>query len=612
MYETEANHKTESADQIPPEILRQFDHTTGAVSERTVLPWSEHCTECVWPTCYSTCELYSPRKDGRCRRFAEGMVRIDYPSALSGYLIKIRFKRWAKLWTPGTIQLHTMQEALKREDRDRRIGTMLYQLPVPAALRNVVSGKRYSFKKRVAYRGKLVSAKLPTCFMVECYNPDSKVVRLTLTMRSVNENIRVPFQQLIELSQGFHRVRVPFWQITQFLDLGTAFNVELTPNEDESETILYFGTMEFVREPSLPAAAKSDRPQKDEKKKIKCIVWDLDNTLWDGILVEDGIEKLRLKPEMSKILEALDQRGILHSVASKNNRDEAMAALKKFGIDKYFLCPQISWRPKSRSIPEIAKQLNIGIETLMFVDDSEFELQEVSAAHPKVHSLNATNYLEIPGMGVCQVPVTAESRDRRKMYQVESQRQDVAESFGQDYMAFLSYCDIRLNLHPLLLENLERVHELTQRTNQMNFSGSRYERNTLKRVLRSAHLDTYVLEVEDRFGSYGIVGFSIVDRRVPMMTDLMFSCRVQAKRVEHAFLGYILRKYISETNRDFYASYRKTARNAPSGHVFTDMGMTEVQVTDGISRLVFPRDQKVPDDGVIRITACGLVATNNS
>lgn len=611
MYETEVNQKTQSAEQIPSEVLWQFHHSDGAIIERTILPWSEHCTECVWPTCYSTCELYSPREDGRCRRFADGMVRIDYPSALTGYLLKIRFKRWAKLWSPGSIQLHTTQEALKREQRDRWIGTKLYQLPVPETLRNLAIAKRYSFKKQVAYRGKPVANSLPTCFMVESYNPNSTVVRLTLTMRSVDAKIKVPFQELLEFSPGFTRVRVPFGQIAQFLDFGIAFNIELTPNEDENETVLYFGTMDFVRELSLPAVAKSDQLQAD-KKKVKCIVWDLDNTVWDGILVEDGLEKLKLKREMTNILEALDQRGILHSVASKNNRDEAMAALKRFGIDQYFLCPQISWSLKSRAIQQIAKQLNISIDSLMFVDDSEFELQEVLAVHPEVRTLNATKYLEIPGMEACQVPVTAESRERRRMYQVESQRQDVAESFGQDYLAFLRYCDIRLILYPLMSESLERVHELTQRTNQMNFSGKRYERNVLKQLLSNPHLDTYVLDVEDRFGSYGIVGFSIVDRRVPLMTDLMFSCRVQAKRVEHAFLAYILQKYISKTDKDFYANYRKTSRNAPSGRVFADMGMTEVEVRDGVSLLVFARDKAVPDDAVIRITAHGLVAAENS
>src|SRR6202035_3732967 len=100
-----------------------------SILERTVLPWSEHCTECVWPTCYSTCDLYSPREDGRCRRFVDGMVRIECPTAINQYLLKIRFKRWGKLWTPGNLRLQTGQKAAKIEKRDYRIGTTLYQLP---------------------------------------------------------------------------------------------------------------------------------------------------------------------------------------------------------------------------------------------------------------------------------------------------------------------------------------------------------------------------------------------------------------------------------------------------------------------------------------------------
>ena len=85
------------------------------------------------------------------------------------------------------------------------------------------------------------------------------------------------------------------------------------------------------------------------------------------------------------------------------------------------------------------------------------------------------------------------------------------------------------------------------------------------------------------------------------MTDLMFSCRIQSKRVEHAFLGFLLRKYIAASGLDFRANYRKTSRNLPSGQVFADFGMREVHVRDGVTALVFPKDRKVPDDGIVRI-----------
>jgi FkbH-like protein len=158
-----------------------------------------------------------------------------------------------------------------------------------------------------------------------------------------------------------------------------------------------------------------------------------------------------------------------------------------------------------------------------------------------------------------------------------------------------------MQIEPLSPANVERVHELTQRTNQMNFSGNRYERKLLEEIAADRSQDAYVIGCRDRFGSYGIVGFSIVDSSEPRLTDLMFSCRIQAKRVEHAFLSYLLRKYIKATGSDFWADYRKTPRNAPSGRVFEDIGMEEKAERDGVTALVFPHDRAIPDDGIVTI-----------
>jgi len=247
--------------------------------------------------------------------------------------------------------------------------------------------------------------------------------------------------------------------------------------------------------------------------------------------------------------------------------------------------------------------LGIGRDTLIFVDDSPFELEQVKAVCPEVRTLNALQYRSLVEMEECQTPITAESKLRRKMYQVEAERQSMVGEFGNDYMAFLRHCQIQLSIRQMTQENLDRVHELTQRTNQMNFSGKRYDRDLLKSILATPYLDTYVLSCEDRFGSYGIVGFSIIDSREPRMTDLMFSCRIQSKRIEHAFLSHVIRNCIRESGKDFFANYRKTSRNAPSGKVFVELGMEEVEVLDGVTSLVFRRNKEVPDDEVIKIVA---------
>jgi FkbH-like protein len=413
-------------------------------------------------------------------------------------------------------------------------------------------------------------------------------------MRTTDEHSRMPYQELIHLTPGFHRIRVPMEEITRFIDVGQPFEIDLIPNDEVGETTLYFGLMEFVTE-------VAESKKLESEKKIKCVVWDLDNTLWDGVLVEDAVERLRLKVDVADVIQELDRRGILHSIASKNNREDALQAVKRFQLDEYFLCPQISWQPKSQAIKAIAQQLNIGMDSILFIDDSEFELREVKAACPGVQVLAAERYRDLPEMNECKVPSTTESRERRKLYQVEANRQTVAQSFSNDYMAFLRHCQIRVTVRPMTEENLERVHELTQRTNQMNFSGNRYDRDVLRKLLSSPDLDTFVLSCEDRFGSYGVIGFSIVDRREPRMTDLMFSCRIQSKRVEHAFLACVIRRYIAEAGKDFYANYRKTPRNAPSGEVFHDLSMEEMETRDGVQSLRFRKGREVPEDGVIEV-----------
>jgi FkbH-like protein len=591
MYETEANNQVEPADQVPSEVLDELRSFRKNVVSRTQLPWSEHCTECVWPTCYSTCDLYSPRADGRCRRFVDGMVRLECPGSVTSYLLKIKFKRWGKLWTPGNTHLLTLREADQLEQRDKTFGSVLHQLPLPAPIRKFAAEKRYGWKKRTAVNRR-PAVDVPDQFVVECWNPGEQVINLSLTMRPSNDEGKIPYQRLIQVMPGFLREEIPAVEISRVLDLRAPFSVELIPNEAPDGATLFFGLVDFV---------KTEKHQAGTLPQVKCIVWDLDNTVWDGILVEDGAEKLTLKPGIVDVILELDRRGILQSVASKNNFDEAMAMLRSNGIGEYIVHPQISWAPKSEAVKTIAKKLNIGMDTLLMVDDSDFELAQVQSACAGVRVLHAERYRELTDMPVCRPPVTEESANRRKMYQQEAIRESMAESFGGDYLAFLADCGIEMEIEHLSAANMERVHELTQRTNQMNFSGKRYERQVLEQIAATSYLDTYVISCRDRFGRYGIVGFSIIDSREPRMTDLMFSCRIQAKRVEHAFLAYLLKRYIKPGVADFRASYCKTPRNAVSGRVFHDMGMEEEEVRDGVTSLVFHRDCRIVDDGIITV-----------
>lgn len=596
MYEAEVNSRVESLEAIPPAVRVRFSEYRSLVEARTLLPWGEHCTECVWPSCYTTCELYDPRIDGGCRQFEGGVVRIPNPEGTAPYLQKITFRRWAKLWTLGTLQCRSLGFSDLAERVNIAIGSAARTIPEagdlkPRLLRKVA----YIRRRRLAEHGQPVATK-PHYFVTEVYNPSHRAAALTLSVRGGAASSRRGFQKRIEVEPGFTRDKIPFGEVQHVADDG-AFEVELVPNESDSLT-LYFGLLDFVRERVSLGPVSSER---GELPKCKCVVWDLDNTVWQGVLLEDGPDRLRLRDGVVETIAELDRRGILHSIASKNNPDDAMNVLKSLGIADYFLAPQIHWRPKSESVAEIATALNIGVDTLVFVDDQEFERQEVKFALPQVRTIDAQDVQNIPTQPAFQVPVTEEGQARRRMYQVQEQRAALQSTYHGDYVGFLRDAKMQVRVSRVSETNLERVYELAQRTNQMNFSGNRYSLADVRLIAGDEQLDTYVLRCADRFGSYGIVGFAVVDRREPRLIDLMFSCRVQAKRVEHGFLAWLLRQYAERLGRDFLVSYRRTLRNEPSGAVFSEMGFDELETSEGITTLRFRHGQRLPDEVVIDV-----------
>ena len=595
MYEAEVNRVLARADKLPQAVLDRFVESGSQVLARTVLPWGEHCTECNIPTCYTTCELYEPREDGACRLFVNGMVRIDHPGCFNGYLLEIRFKRWGKLWTVGNLQLLPPVDALARERSNLWTGALARSIPLPFGIKGRVLRKVSYFRRRDA-EAAIASAETPDCFLLECYNPNDRVINLTFTVRTLGGDMSAAFQQILSMAPGFTTARISVAEIIRRVDLKRPFEVEIVPNDCE-DIVLYFGALDFVKE---RLASKPSR-NGSASRPWKCIVWDLDNTLWDGILVEDGVEKLRIRQSVVDVIKETDQRGILHSIASKNNHDEAMKLLRMCGLEEYFLYPQISWQPKSQSIERIVQLLNIGADSVAFVDDQAFERGEVKAALPDVTVVDALEAAEIPSRAECQVPVTDESRQRRSMYRQQQQRETSLQSHVGGYHAFLRDCNIQLAIMPLAHGNLERVYELAQRTNQMNFSGNRYPLVQLKEMMASSLHETFVMRCADKFGSYGIVGFAVIDLQGPRLLDLMFSCRIQSKRVEHAFLTSLLKRFVLGEQKDFYANYRPTPKNAACGKVFEELGFQRVDEKDGIVSLVFKADRVIPDETIVRI-----------
>jgi FkbH-like protein len=598
MYESEVNDRKAPAESLPQDVLDGLGEYRRQVRARTLMPWGEHCTECVWPSCYTSCELYEPRSDGACRQFVGGVARIPTPQGTVPYLQQITFRRWAKLWTLGT----TACQPLATADRWERInivaGAAAKSVPAPAPLRHKLLGKlSYLRRNKLTERNGRDGAP-PDYFVVEMFNPAAAAIALTLSIRTAAAPRPATFQRLLHAAPGFTREKIAFHEIRSVVDTDQAFEVELVPNDAEALT-LYFGLIDFVQEANgaAPPPARVDLGD----RKCKCVVWDLDNTLWSGVVIEDGADRVALGSGVREVIEELDRRGVLQSVASKNDRDEALAVLERFGVKDFFLYPQIHWSPKSRSVATIAGALNIGLDSIVFVDDQEFERREVAAALPEVRVVDPSQAAGMLDMPAFQLPVTAESRNRRLMYRQEEQREALLATYQGDYLGFLRENRMQVHLARLSDDNLKRVYELAQRTNQMNFSGNRYSAEALERLAADSRLDTYVIRCSDRFGSYGIVGFSVVDRQEPRLLDLMFSCRVQSKRVEHGFLGWLLTRHRHGGAKDFFANYRKTPKNEPSGAVFRDVGFQEIGVADGVTTLRFDGGREVPEESVVEI-----------
>ena len=263
---------------------------------------------------------------------------------------------------------------------------------------------------------------------------------------------------------------------------------------------------------------------------IKCVVFDLDNTLWDGVLGDDSDVFLNLR--VVNFIEELDKRGILCSIASKNEFEPAWNKLKEFGLSEYFLYPQINWQPKSRSICQIALDLNISPDTIAFIDDSSFERSEVRVNIPQVLVLSEVHRKILKGREFNPI-LSKDSHKRRSYYLSEMQRNVVSKEFI-DYDEFLRSCDIKLEF---LDVDYDRCQELVDRINQ--YTTGTKEVTTGK-----------CFRIEDKFGDYGIVGYFRLDNGILM--DYNMSCRVAGKRVEETvfyLLGYPVIRF-SDTNRN--------------------------------------------------------------
>ncbi|MEV0622108.1 HAD-IIIC family phosphatase [Nonomuraea sp. NPDC050404] len=294
---------------------------------------------------------------------------------------------------------------------------------------------------------------------------------------------------------------------------------------------------------------------------MKCVVWDLDNTLWQGTLLEN--DRLSLKPGVNDVIATLDRRGILHSIASRNDHDAAMAMLDRFGLAEYFLAPQINWGAKSASLQAVAKELNLGLDALAFVDDEPYEREEVAFTLPQVRCFDARDLATLPERPELNPPhVTADAARRRAMYQADARRRGAEEGHAGPQESFLASLGMRLRIAPAREEDLRRAEELTVRTNQLNTTGYTYSYAELDAFRRSDDSMLLVAGLEDKFGPYGTIGLALVDLSPAGWTLklLLMSCRVMSRGVGVVLINHI-RRMARDAGVRLMAEFVRTPRN---------------------------------------------------
>jgi len=296
----------------------------------------------------------------------------------------------------------------------------------------------------------------------------------------------------------------------------------------------------------------------------KCIILDLDNTLWGGIIGEDGIGGIKLGPtpegrpfmDFQKHLLSLFQRGVLLAIASRNNLEDALKAMREHPHmvlrEEHFASMRINWDDKISNIKAIAEEINIGLDSMIFIDDDKTNRERVKKALPEVlvvdlpedPALYARTLMEIDDFSTLQL--TEEDRKRGEAYTAQRHRADLRK--GADLSDYLESLKTVVKIGVANPATIGRIAQLTQKTNQFNMTTKRYLEADIVRKAESGHFLILSLGLKDKFEDMGIIGVAIVETAADAwrIDNFLMSCRAIGRKAEEAFLAGILTKLCGE------------------------------------------------------------------
>ena len=348
-------------------------------------------------------------------------------------------------------------------------------------------------------------------------------------------------------------------------------------------------------------------------KTKKCLVVDLDNTLWGGVVGEDGVGGIRIGHgdpqgeaffEFQQVICSLKERGILLAVCSKNNFNDAMEVFEArtdmpLQIDD-FSAMRINWEQKCQNIAEIATELNIGEDSLVFIDDSPVECELVRQAMPHVQTIHLPKDPSLYPQVLRQLfdfeklILTDEDRSKTLQYHQNAKRQEFRREIG-DVTKFLEGLGTRLTVQLATREHLGRVHQLFSKTNQFNLTTKRYEPVEIEVFIEDDTWWMYVVDVTDNFGAQGMVGVVLLhaEHEAIVIDGFLLSCRVMGRGIETAVMNQIKKTFLLNGKyQEIRAEYRQTKKNSPVEKFYDQQGFSLLETSDeGVKSYQLSREQ---------------------
>jgi len=336
-----------------------------------------------------------------------------------------------------------------------------------------------------------------------------------------------------------------------------------------------------------------------QKNPLKVIVLDCDNTLWKGVCGEDGPAGVDVTPPFRALQEfmlAQTKAGMVLCLCSKNNEKDALDVFDQRSDmllkREHLVSWRINWRPKSENLRSLAQELDLGLDSFIFIDDNPVECADVRINCPEVLTLQLPRDAESFAAflnhvwAFDQAGATAEDRNRTRMYQQNRERHRHREE-SPSLKDFVQGLELRLDVAEATPGDLERVSQLTRRTNQFNLTTLRRSESEIRSFLERAGTRCLVVRAADRFGDYGLVGVVMLQAEADRykVDTLLLSCRVLGRGVEHELVSRLARQALEAGKPLVELPFVPSGKNQPALEFLTSLGAAQADASGSVWRL---------------------------